>query len=325
MALHSFRPAARHSAGGQVVGSSAHRTVSPILVMTTKGSLRQHNGLTVSVAEFRRAVRAAKWRTAMGKSPSIQDLEAKDKEFENYINGVRDSLNAQADGMDKHITDQITAWKNNATDARIIVTGRSLDFVHEASFSLEKLQGILSTISSAVFAGTEAPPGTKVDSTAQKDVEKALGPAIEQAAAIELFIAGKVFDVLGNIIYNFGSSTSVTFNSSITSEALGLGMQMFVGVGEQTYNSESFFNSETIYEYVYTYQVFYSLKQLQQETEQTIANGLANQITAFENKMSKIPLPDDPMSDQGGKYDALMAWYTKHIADAEAQLKAMGH
>ena len=261
----------------------------------------------------------------MGKSPSIQDLENNDQEFQKYINGVRDQLNAQADAMDTHITEQINLWRSTSTDARIIVSGRNLDFVHEASFSLEKLQGILGTISKAVFAGTETPPGTKVDSQAQKDVEKALGPAIEQAAAIELFIAGKVFDVLGNIIYNFGTSTSTTFNSSITSEALGLGLQMFVGVGEQTYNSESFFHSETIYEYVYSYQVFYSLKQLQQETEQTIANGLANQITAFENKMRTIPLPDDPLSDQGGKYDALIAWYTKHIADAKAQLDAMGH
>jgi hypothetical protein len=261
----------------------------------------------------------------MGKSQSIQDLQAQDKAFEAYIADTEKYLNDQADNMDAHIKQQIDQWKANATDARIIVTGRNLDFVHEASFSLEKLQNILGTISSAVFAGTEAPPGTKVDTAAQKDVEKALGPAIEQAATIELFIAGKVFDVLGNIIYNFGSSTSTTYNSSITSEALGLGLQMFVGVGEQTYNSQSFFHNESIFEYVYTYQVFYSLKQLQQETEQTIANGLANQITAFENKMATIQLPDDPLSDQGGKYDALIAWYTKHIEEAKAKLDEMGH
>ncbi|MEO7259975.1 MAG: hypothetical protein ABI047_01705 [Jatrophihabitantaceae bacterium] len=268
---------------------------------------------------------ASKVETAMGKSPSIQDLEAKDREFANYIDGVRQQLNAQADGMDQHINDQITRWKTNAPDARVIVTGRNLDFVHESSFSLEKLANILTTIAKAVFAGTEAPPGAMVEAAAQKEVEEALGSAVAETAAIELFIAGKVFDVLGNIIYNFGSSTKVSFNSSITSQALGLGMQMFVAVGEQTYSSESFFNNETIYEYVYTYQVFYSLEQLKNETDQTIANGLANQITDFEKKKQTIPLPDDPTGPQGAKYDSLMAWYTKHIADAQAQLKAMGH
>ena len=261
----------------------------------------------------------------MGKSPSIQELEAKDREFQNYINGVRDQLNAQADAMDQHIADRITEWKSSATDARIIVSGRNLDFVHESSFSLDKLANILKTIASAVFAGTEAPPGADVEAAAQKEVEEALGSAVEETAAIELFIAGKVFDVLGNILYNFDSSTKVTFSSSITSQALGLGMQMFVGVGEQAYSSESFFNNETIYEYVYTYQVFYSLEQLKDETTQTIASGLANQITDFEKKKQTIPIPSDPTGEQGAKYDALMAWYTKHIADAQAQLQAMGH
>jgi len=261
----------------------------------------------------------------MGKSPSIQELEARDQEFANYIEGVRKQLDGQADNMDQRIATLITEWKTHASDARIIVSGRNLDFVHEASFSLEKLQNILKTVASAVFAGTEAPPGTKVDDAAQKEVEEALGSAIEETAAIELYIAGKVFDVLGNIIYNFGSSSKVTLNSSITSEALGLGLQMFVGVGEQTYSAESFFNKETIYEYVYTYKVFYSLEQLKAETAQTIANGLANQITDFEKKKQAIPMPQDPMSEQGERYDALMAWYTKHIEDAQAQLDAMGH
>lgn len=261
----------------------------------------------------------------MGKSPSIQDLEARDQEFQSYINNMQTQLNGQADGMDKHIADRITEWKAGAPDAKIMVSGRNLDFVHESSFSLEKLQGILNTIAKAVFAGNEAPPGTTVESTAQKDVEKTLGSAVTEMAAVELYIAGKVFDVLGNIIYNFGSSTTVTFNSSITSEALGLGLQMFVGVGEQTYNSESFFNNETIYEYVYTYQVFYSLQQLKDETDRTIAAGLANQVTDFEAKMRTIPIPDDPLGEAGQKYDALMAWYRQHIAAAEDQLSKMGH
>jgi len=261
----------------------------------------------------------------MGKSQSIQDLQAQDNQFAAYIQGIEKQLNEQADAMDSHIKQQIDDWKTNSSDARVIVTGRNLDFVHEASFSLEKLQNILGTISSAVFAGTGAPPGTKVDDAAQKQVEETLGSAVQQTAAMELFIAGKVFDVLGNIIYNFGSSTTTTFNSSITNEALGLGLQMFVGVGEQTYNSQSFFHNESIFEYVYTYQVYYSLKQLQQEAEQGIANGLANQIAKFEDRMRTIPLPDDPLSDQGGKYDALMAWYTQHIKAAKAELDALGH
>jgi hypothetical protein len=98
-----------------------------------------------------------------------------------------------------------------------------------------------------------------------------------------------------------------------------------VGVGEQTFNFQKFFSNETIYSFVYTYQVLYSLKQVQQVTKQAIATGLANQITLFEHKMRRIPIPDDPSSEQGGRYAALMNWYSSHIAAVEAQLSAMGH
>ncbi|HST49166.1 hypothetical protein [Jatrophihabitans sp.] len=261
----------------------------------------------------------------MGKSPSIQDLEARDREFANYLKGMRDELNARADAMDQSLGDQIARWKAGTPDARILVSGRNLDFVHEPSFFFGQLLNGLQAVAGAVFAGTGAPAGTTVEGAAQKEVKEVLGSAVEQPAAVELLIAGKVFDVLGNVIYDFGTTASGTFSSGITSKYLDLGMQMFVGVSEQAYNSESFFSNETIYEYVYTYQVFCSLKELKQVTEQTIGRGLANQITEFEHKMQRLPIPDDPMSDPGAKYDALMKWYRDHIVAIEAQLRQWGH
>ncbi len=261
----------------------------------------------------------------MGKSPSIQELEARDKAFASYLYDVQNELNARADAMDQSLGQQITAWQAQAADARIIVTGRNVDFAHEPSFSFDRLVSILQAVVGAAFTDTQAPPGTTVEAAAQKEVMEALGSAVEQAAAIELFVAGKVIDLLGNVVYNFGTLTPGTFVSSITNQYLDLGMRMFVGVGEQTYNSHGFFDNETIYGYVYTYQVLYSLTQLQQVTEQTIVNGLANQVTLFEHKMLRLPVPDDPQGEQGGKYDALMEWYRRHIADARAQLSAMEH
>jgi len=261
----------------------------------------------------------------MGKSPSIQDLEARDKEFATYIDGVRNELNARADAMDQSLGHQITVWKAQAADARIIVTGRNFDFVHEPSFSFDRLVGVLHVVAGAAFTDTKAPPGTTVEAAAQKEVKEALGSVVEETAAIELFVAGTVIDLLGNIVYDFGTLTPGTFVSSVTSQYLDLGMRIFVGVGEQTCNSHGFFDNKTIYGYVYTYQVFYSRMQLQEVTKQTIASGLANQISLFEHKMRRLPIPDDPMSEQGGKYDALTECYRRHIADAQAQLSAMGH
>jgi hypothetical protein len=250
-------------------------------------------------------------------------MAAKDKAFQNYLNAERAQLNDQAEAMDQRLADQVTQWKASHADAKVVVTGRNFDLTDEPASSLQNLQSILSVIAKAVFTGGQVTPGTTVDKAAQQDIETTLSSAGTQLAAAQLLITGEAFDVLGNIIYEFGSSTSTAFDNSIRSHALGLGFQLFVGVDGQTFAPPSPFDNETVYGFVYSYQVYLFLNQLRQETDQTIAAGLAKQVADFETTMRTRPRPDDPRARQA--HDSLMAWYAQHIAAAKTQLEALGH
>ena len=54
------------------------------------------------------------------------------------------------------------------------------------------------------------------------------------------------------------------------------------------------------------------------------AEAIGLYVMNLEAKMQAIPIPDDPLGEAGQKYDALIAWYQKHIARARARLDAMG-
>jgi hypothetical protein len=64
-------------------------------------------------------------------------------------------------------------------------------------------------------------------------------------------------------------------------------------------------------------------EQSRRPDQQTVAETLGRYVSGLEAKMQAIPVPDDPLGEAGRKYDALIAWYDKHIAHARAQLKAI--
>ena len=57
--------------------------------------------------------------------------------------------------------------------------------------------------------------------------------------------------------------------------------------------------------------------------KQAAAEALGLYLMNLEARMGAIPIPDDPLGEAGQKYDALIAWFQKHIARARAQLEAM--
>lgn len=148
-------------------------------------------------------------------------------------------------------------WKADNADAKVLVTGRNLD-LQDSPSSLGNVQSVINAATSAVLAGNPAPPGVKVESTAQRDLTKKLSPAVSDTPTPQLLISGHAFDTISDIIHGFGGPATVAFNSSAVSQDLGFGLHMFVGVGERVLASTSLFDNQKIYAYVYTYQVHYS-------------------------------------------------------------------
>lgn len=226
----------------------------------------------------------------MGKSPSIADLEAKDNAFRDYLNNLETQLNQQAATAKTEMEASITKFyaDNKYDDAKAFVSGQNTDFMHTSEFSMQNVKNVIDAISAAVFAGSAVPPGTSVNADAVQAADKALGKEVGAMANLELYIAGKVFDVLSNVILSFGSSTSISYSASSKSESLGFGLQLFSTVAASSYQSQSFFNNEYINQYLYMYDVRFSVKQAQVEATMGLVQAYENQLATFEDLLNKL-------------------------------------
>jgi hypothetical protein len=261
----------------------------------------------------------------MGKSPSIQDLEAKENDFRAYLAQLEQELAQKSANVGAQMATTISAFytNNNYTDAKDIVSGQNYDFMHSSEFSLDNMKAIIDAISKAVFAGAPAPSGATVSSEGTGAVASGLGPEVGAIENLELYIAGQVFDVLSNVILSFGTSTEVTFNTNLQSKPLGYGMQMFTAVSADSYKSTSFFNDEYIYEYLYMYDVKFSLQQSKAEAAQTLVELYQDQIAAFKQREEDLLSKLEQGTLDPAAYTTTNAAYDTLIATATAKLSQL--
>jgi hypothetical protein len=265
------------------------------------------------------------WGIVMGKSPSIQDLEKKEEDFRAYIKELETELQQKTSAVAAELQATITQFytQNNYTDAKDLVSGQNYDFIHQQEFSLANMKSIIDAISKAVFAGGDTPPGTKVEDAGQQAVEAEVGAEVGAMANLELYIAGQVFDVLSNVILSFGTSTAITFNTNMQSKPLGYGMQLFTAVSADSYQSKSFFNNDYIYEYLYLYEVKFSLQQANAEVNQTLIELYQDQIAVFKEREEGLLSQLEAGSLTAEAYGSANDAYDTLIAKVEEKLKAL--
>jgi hypothetical protein len=226
----------------------------------------------------------------MGRSPSIEELQANDDNFRKYLTGLETDLDTKSAAAAQKMEADIAAFylANHYDDSKEFGSGRNTDFLHEKEFSLDNLKKVIDAISAAVFSGAPVPKGASVNEEAVAEADKSLGKEVGAMANLELYIAGKVFDVLSNIVLSFGTGASVTYTSSTKSQSLGYGMQMFTSVAASSYQSHSFFQNEYISQYLYMYDVRFSIKQAQSEATMGIVQAYENQLAVFEDLLNKL-------------------------------------
>ena len=263
----------------------------------------------------------------MGKAPSIAELEKSESDFRDYLLKLEKQLEAKSADSQAQLKAQIDAFYKDShfTDAQVVTSGLNYDFMQEKSFSLDNLKTIVDAISKAVFSGASAPKGTDVNGKAVAAATDALGPTVGEMANLELYIAGKVFDVLSDVMLSFGTSTELKFSSSVESKPLGYGLQMFTAVSVDSYHSTAFFNDEYIYEYLYIYSVQFSVQQAKSEITRELVQLYEDQIVVFKDKVEGLlkDLEKDKLTVTA--YSSAKAAYDTLIADAKAkadQLKA---
>jgi hypothetical protein len=263
----------------------------------------------------------------MGKAPSIDELAKSDSQFRGYLAQLEKELAEKSGAAQKQLQGEIDAFYKDSgfTDAQIVTSGQSYDFMQEQSFSLENLKTVIDSIAKAVFSGAEPPEGADVDKAAVDAATKALGPAIGEMANLELYIAGKVFDVLSNVLLSFGTSSEIKFSSTIESKPLGYGMQLFTAVSVDSYQSTAFFHNEFIYEYLYLYSVRFSLQQAKSEITRELVQLYEDQIVVFRHMEADLLAQLSSKKLTAVAYISAKAAYDQLIAETYAksqQLKA---
>lgn len=261
----------------------------------------------------------------MGKSPTIAELEAKEDSFRAYLAKLQGELEQKSAAVAKEVADEITDFyaKNKFTDAVDLVSGQNYDFIHEQEFSLANMKNIIDAISKAVFAGGGSPSGASVSEDGTKAAAAALGPEVGQMANLELYIAGQVFDVLSNVILSFGTSTAVTFNTNLQSKPLGYGLQLFTAVSADSYQSTSFFNNDYIYEYLYLYNVKFSVEQAKSEVQQTLVELYQDQIAVFAQREEALLTGLENGTLTAAAYASANAAFDTLIAASKAKIDSL--
>lgn len=253
----------------------------------------------------------------MGRSPSIQDLESKEDEYRAYLVRIQQQLNQKAAASEKEMNDRIDSfYKQNNYDQISFISGKNADFMQSSEWSLSNVKKIIDAISKAVFGSSHSnvPDGTTVEN--KEEISK----SIEESENLQLYIAGKCFDVLSGIITSFGSSSSVSYNSSYKDISLGNGLHLFAMVIVDSYKSESFFDNQEIYEYLYIYKVFFSTAEAKTEAKIDVISLYEDQVETFKNKIEKLlqQLNDDKIS--GEQYQSLSEIYQNLLDQTVSKL-----
>lgn len=262
----------------------------------------------------------------MGSSPSVEDLKTKDTEFRQYLKTLEEDLGGKATDAETKLKGEIDAFykQGGYDDAKPLISGQNTDFMHEKEFSLENMKNVIDGISAAVFSGAAPPKGAPTpNGDAVAAAGKAMGREVGALSNLELYIAGKVFDVLSSIVLSFGTGTSMTYTTATKSEPLGYGLQLFTSVSASSYESHGFFTNENIFEYLYMYRVLFSAQQAGTEVKMAIVENCENEA-ALKGELLNMygeQLLNGKISLQ--QYDTTAALLHKGIEDLLAQINRL--
>ena len=101
----------------------------------------------------------------MGASKSIEQLQAEDKKFEEYLKERRIEIDARAAETRKKMDDDIVKFYKDGgwSDRKPLFSSSYIDVQNISEWSLTNVNNILAAISGAIFGSDNPPPGTKVN------------------------------------------------------------------------------------------------------------------------------------------------------------------
>jgi len=194
----------------------------------------------------------------MGKSKSIEELEAADQKFENYLDQKRKDIEAKKAITRKEMDADINKFYNDGgwDDRQPVAFAEYYDVQNISEWSLGNVNKILTSISGAIFGSNNPPAGTDLVSSITDNA------VISAIPSLQILVLSRAFAAVQGILETFTlkSSTSITMQKKI--EVVSPGVTIFVYINSNSYKNSSFFNNEVITQYYYMIDAFSSAKQL---------------------------------------------------------------
>jgi hypothetical protein len=290
----------------------------------------------------------------MGKSKQIDDMAKKREDFQKYLQQLEADLSKEAENAETDLNNLINKFYQDSRydDAKEILSSKHTDFIQASEFTLTNLEKVVKQIAKVVFSGTSADTvsanvsiNSENQTYSKEKVAEYAGIAVQNLESMEVYIAGKVFDIISTLILGTNTTSSITYSKETRSEPLGYGLQLFVSVHSNSFKSSSFFNNEIIYEYLYFCHVKFSEKQAQNEKDMIgakkgedeaifaanrFAESFEKQIDAYlkaiDNLLQQLTAPKD--SDEyitPETYEDTKLKYEKLIEESQESLKKLLH
>lgn len=231
----------------------------------------------------------------MGKSKSIAEQAKVNKEFQQYINDMNKDMDARQASLSDNLNSMQEEHYKNYTDKALLIEGKYSHLTTTSQWSLQSVSDIINSCSKAIF-GSTAPEGSEKSSSEDEKVSA----SIQSIKDREMYIANAAFDVVQSIVGSFSNTTSTSAERKLDGKPISPGMTLFIGVENNSYSSQSFFNNDKIIQTIFVFKVYYSIQEGKAQSTLNDLQMYEDQKQVFRNKieeLSRLVEELDPVAD----------------------------
>lgn len=196
----------------------------------------------------------------MGKSISIEELEAADTKFAKYLEDRRKEIAATAKTTRKTMNEAIEKFYKDGKwdDRKPVCSAEYIDVQNISEWSLTNVNKILDAVGGAIFGSKNPPPGTKLDNA----VEAGNNVVLNAVGGLQMLALSKAFSAIQGILEAFTVKSSTTITTHHKIEVVTPGVTVIVYTSSNSFQQKSFFNNSLISQYFFMIDVYSSVKQL---------------------------------------------------------------
>lgn len=263
----------------------------------------------------------------MGKSPTIEEMEKKDKKSREYLDEIANELTNKLgntySALEKEAETFYTKEHDKPWSSDLYITGKQFDYQSVQEWSLASVSAIINKISAAVIGTVDGkvenlPAGTDAGDKAQ-DINKKYDMNKDK----RLLIATNCFNLLAGIVGSFGNATSITVKHGTKSDPIGGGLRIFGSVGTQTFQRSSFFKNEKIATYQFAYIVRFSVEEFELQAKIALIDQYQNtlNVTKFASDKNDQQFFEDKITYE--QWSVMSAKFEKVMEDVLKKIQEL--